>query len=123
MEPDHRGLLPLHESLRTLSLHQKAQIDELASNRVLVGKLLTTRNFRCFTIGEIISKTWNLKGKVKIEKLEENIFKFSFELLGEKERIFNSRPWTFNGAHLILKEWQETLVISEISFQFLTFTV
>nr|XP_048330865.1 uncharacterized protein LOC125422765 [Ziziphus jujuba var. spinosa] len=122
MGPDQLGFIPLHESLKTLSLQPRTQGGELTCNRVLVGKLLSTCTFHG-SLGEIISKTWNLMGKVKIEKLEENIFKFSFEQSGEKERIFKSRPWTFNGAHIILKEWPETLALSEISFKFSTFTV
>lgn len=116
-------MIPLHKSLKSLSLQPRSNSEELVNQRVLVGKLLTSRSFRHYTITEIALKTWTLKGKLHIEKLEENLCKFSFDSLEDKEKIFKGRPWSFNGAHLTLKEWSEALALSKISFQFSTFTV
>lgn len=82
----------------------------------LVGKLLTTKTFRRFTISEIISKMWRLVAKVFIEKIEENIFKFNFGNHRDKEKIFKNRLWTMNRFLLILKEWNAHKVLQEVSF-------
>lgn len=47
---------------------------------------------------------WRLEAKIFIEKIEDNIFKFNFGCKNDKEKIFKFRPWTMNGAFLILKE-------------------
>lgn len=101
MEQDQRGLLPLHESLISLSLKPRSTPGHSVNNKVLVDKLFT----------------------VHIKKIDDSLFKFAFERTDEKERIFKTRPWTFNGAHLILKEWPASLALSEISFKSSTFTV
>lgn len=41
-------------------------------------KLMGTKSFRTFTVAEIITKTWMVHSKVKIEKVEENVFSFTF---------------------------------------------
>lgn len=73
-------------------------------DRVLLGKIITTRTFKRFTITEIVQKTWKTKLKINIEKIEDNIFKFTFGNKEDKDRIYKGRPWSLNGAHLILKE-------------------
>ncbi|KAF3440719.1 hypothetical protein FNV43_RR19005 [Rhamnella rubrinervis] len=72
---------------------------------------------------DCIPKIWNLKGKIKVEVVEENIFKFVFAEIREKEDVFRRRPWSFNGSLLILKEWSSGLQLREIVFNTSTFTV
>lgn len=70
---------------------------------MLFEKIRTSTNFRRFTVTEIIAKTWNLRVRVQNEKLRENIFKFGCKK--DRDMIFRGRPWSLNGAYLILKEW------------------
>lgn len=86
-------------------------------------KLLSIRIFKKFTVSEIISKTWKLLSKVQIEKLEEDIFKFSFGCREDRDYIFKSRPWSLNGSHLILKEWPADKALSRLNFQYTTLTI
>lgn len=39
------------------------------------------------------------------------------------ETVFQNRPWSFNGMHLILKEWKENQSIRQVTFETNTFTV
>lgn len=59
---------------------------------------------------------WRLEAKVYIEKIEENIFKFNFGNHKDKEKIYQIRPWTVNGALLILKEWDAHEALKDIFF-------
>lgn len=104
MDQNQGKIHEIQDSLRTLNLEAEEELN-LRSHEVLLGRVLSTRNFRRYTISEIIAKTRKLKRKVGIEKIEENVFKFSFGDKEEKEKIFSHRPWSLNGAHLILKEW------------------
>lgn len=74
---------------------------------LLICKVLTTRSYMRFTIMEITQKTWRLYAKVQIEKLSDNTFKFCFGTKRDRDYVFKSRPWSLNGALLILKEWPE----------------
>lgn len=60
---------------------------------------------------------------MQIEKIEENCFKFLFGSNEEKENIYRGRPWSLNGAHLILKEWSREKSLSQIEFDYSTFHI
>lgn len=113
----------MQEALNALSLQSQKEIEECCLDRVLLGKIITTRTFKRFTITEIVQKTWKTKLKINIEKIEDNIFKFTFGNKEDKDRIYKGRPWSLNGAHLILKEWALDKSLKEISFQYSTFTL
>lgn len=115
----------LQESLRNLKLQpvEEGDKDGVYSNRFLLGKLLATKSFRQFTVAEIIQKTWKTRSKVHINKFEDNIFKFTFGTREEKERIFREKPWSFNGADVILKECPKELSLKEVSFANSTITI
>lgn len=97
-------LTELQDSLNSLTLIPWGERQNDVVDQTLVGKLLTTRSFRRYTLAKIINKMWKLEAKVYIEKIEENIFKYNFGNCKDKEKIFQNRPWTVNGALLILKE-------------------
>lgn len=89
----------------------------------MLGKILSTRSFIRFTINEIIAKTWNTKTKVLSERLDENIFKFSFGNKEDMDSMYRSRPWCLNGAHWILREWPSELALNNIKFDTSTFYI
>ena len=94
----------LQDALSSLTLEPKSGDSTNVTDNVLLGKILATRSFRRFTLADIINSSWKLKSGVRIEKLEENFFKFSFNDKRDKDSIFEQRPWSINGSHLILKE-------------------
>lgn len=77
---------------------------------------MSTRSYRRYAITEIITKAWKLSSRIQIEKLNENVFKFTFSSKKDMDYIFNLRPWSLNGANLILKEWPIEKTLSEINF-------
>lgn len=111
----------MQDSLSSLSLTPIKKGQKDVTDSTLIGKLLSTRAFRRFTVSEIIGKMWRLETKIFIEKIEENTFKFNFGSKRDKEKIFNNRPWTVNGALLILKEWDAHTALHNISFNTSTF--
>lgn len=124
-------VLSLQKSLKSLKLQPSGDEGIFKDRNVLLGKVLSSRNFRLFTITEIITKTRNLSSRVQIEeirdnvfkfeKISDNVFKFTFDNREDMNYIFTNRPWFLNGAHLILKEWPAERMLSEISFETSTF--
>ncbi|KAF3443814.1 hypothetical protein FNV43_RR13504 [Rhamnella rubrinervis] len=113
--------LGLQDALRNLNLNPKGETTASITGVTLLGKFVTTRNFRRFPLKQLVSKVWGLKEKVFIEKVGDNVFKFTFDNKRDKEHIFNLRSWSFDGAHLILREWSEYMGIQEVDFTFTTF--
>lgn len=121
MEFKASSSLEIQESLQDLTLEEDAQEIPNITEKVLVGKVLSMRPFRRFTVQEIVSKNWRVKAKVQVEGLADNIFKFSFALKEDRDFIFKNRPWTINGAHMVLKEWSVDEQLEEITFNVSTF--
>lgn len=123
MERIQGKILNLQESLKSLELQPRGEESRSATENVLLGKVLTTRILSRFTLFEMVSKTWCLKARVQVEKVGENVFKFTFSSKEDREWIFKGTPWSFNGSHLNLKEWPEDLLMTSVSFGTTTFTV
>lgn len=51
-----------------------------------------------------------------MEKGADNMFKIIFGSKDDKDHIFKNRPWSLDGAHLILKPWPDNQVLQDISF-------
>lgn len=113
----------LQESLRSLNLEPDGEDRIFRAQNILLGKILSTMSFRRFTVTEIITKTWRVRTRVQIEKIGENCFKFLFGSREEKENIYRGRPWSLNGAHLILKEWSDEKSLNQIEFDYSTFHI
>lgn len=112
-------VLSLQEALLGLSFQSEEGGEGI--EEVLLGKILTYRNFRRYIVIEIVTKTWHLQVRVQTEKLGDNIYKFKFGWKENRDKIFRGRPWSLNDAHLILKEWLKEKALSEISFKESTF--
>lgn len=113
----------LQDSLRNLCLQPNSDEFIFKAQNVLLGKILSSRSFRRFTISEIIAKTWKLKTRVQIEKLKDNVFKFQFGCKEDMDSIYKGRQWSLNGAHLILKEWLNDKALEEVTFETTSFHI
>ncbi|KAF3435160.1 hypothetical protein FNV43_RR22247 [Rhamnella rubrinervis] len=116
MESRNSEASNLREALSALSLESKESEGTKITGKVLVGKLLSTRVFKRFSLADIIKQSWQLRGRVQIEKIKENIFKFSFSDKLERDRVYERRPWSMDGAHLILKEWSVEVALEDVQF-------
>lgn len=89
MEDLHSKIITLHESLHLLNLQAIFGNNVRPADRILLGKLLTSRNFRRFIVTEVVNKTWKTKGKIIIDKIDDSVFKFLFCSLEDWDFIFN----------------------------------
>ena len=83
---------------------------------LLIGKLISHRNFHAPIIFDIVNKAWKPSRRIQVKKIERNTFVFTFDHEADRDLAFNRRPWTIRGAHLILKIWNPELASSEIDF-------
>lgn len=120
MENIQSNLLALNDSLRSLNLEPKGDGECSNLNFILVGRVLNTKSFRQFTIAEIITKIWRTIVPFKVEKLEDNTFKFQFGCTADRNHIYHHTSWSLDGAHLIFKTWPENKILREIPFDITT---
>lgn len=90
---------------------------------ILVGKIISTRNFNYSVVRDIVTKAWNLSFLVSVKKVDKNLFLFTFQHEADLNMVFRRRPWTLRGAHLILKVWELNLNWNEIDFSKSTFWI
>lgn len=76
MENIQHKLTTLNDYLKSLNLEPGRDLGNISSEVILVGKVLATRTYRRFAIVKIVKKIWTLQNPIKVEKLEDNIFKF-----------------------------------------------
>ena len=67
-------------------------------------------------VKEIIEKAWKLSHSIQVQRIDRNIFLFTFGHEVDRQLAFNRRPWTIKGAHLILKPWTPDLSWHEMDF-------
>lgn len=72
--------MSLQHSLQNLVLIDDEVQATKHTEKFLFGKVLSRHLFRRFTITEIVRSMWRTRGKLIVEKVSKNIFKFEFEL-------------------------------------------
>ena len=87
------------------SLHNEHDVVKLS----LIRKIISARSFSFLVVRDIVSKAWNLSFPFLVERVDKNIFLFTFQHEADLNSVFRRRPWTLRGAHLILKVWKPKL--------------
>lgn len=116
MENIYQKLLSLNDSLRRLNLESGEEKGATSSDNILIRKVMATKVYRRFTIAKIVTKIWRFRRPVKVDKLEDNIFKFQFVSKANRDHFYQIRPRSLDGANLILKLWPYNKVLKEIPF-------
>ncbi|XP_030970072.1 uncharacterized protein At4g02000-like [Quercus lobata] len=101
---------------KSLKLKASEKAVEELYNTGLVGKLLADRSINKNAVKAIILKAWRTSRGVQIVDLRENIFLFKFACEGDKRRIVELGPWNIEGFPLILKQWNQNMVVEDLDF-------
>ncbi len=90
---------------------------------LLIGKVLSHKVFSHFVVKEIIAKAWNTIKEVSVTVLDKNVFLFTFEHEVDVRKIWERRPWSFKGDHLILKKYKPEWSFNEVDFSVTDFWI
>lgn len=85
--------------------------------RCLIGRIFGDNIANFTSLRNALDKIWNTVKPFKSRELSTNLYQFVFELEEDKQRIFNGRPWVFDGQCIILKQWKENMNPLTESFQ------
>lgn len=92
-----KGLVP------ELELTADEEEAALVSNTTLVGKVISDQMVKLGVVRLVLQWAWwNVEG-FKVEAIAANSFLFVFKSSQDQDRVWECRPWTVNGAHLVLK--------------------
>ncbi|TXG57659.1 hypothetical protein EZV62_015488 [Acer yangbiense] len=70
----------------------------------LVGKVISNKMINRDVFMGAMGRVWQVSDCVEIEFVSSNIFMFHFNNLGDRTRVLNGGPWTFDGALITLGE-------------------
>ena len=85
---------------------------------LLLDKILSTKTCSRLVVKDIISKVWNTINEVEVSVMDKNVFMFSFNHEVDMRRVWDRRPWSFKGDHVILKKYDPDLSFNEVDFSF-----
>ena len=81
-----------------------------------MGKILLAKAFSRVVVKEIIAKAWNTINEVEVATVDRNVFLFTFKHEVDVRRVWDQRPWSFKGEHLILKKHEPDWSFDEVDF-------
>ncbi|KAK4260750.1 hypothetical protein QN277_003828 [Acacia crassicarpa] len=89
---------------------------EEKAEKVLVGKVISTKTYTRSAIERILQKAWNLQSGFDVIEVTGNVFLFSFLDQKEYNRILRGRPWSVNSFLLNLIERSKYMCVKEFDF-------
>ncbi len=107
----------LGRSKQPVVLEVQPEAEEKAK-LLLLDKILSTKTCSRLVVKDIISKVWNTITEVEVSVVDKNIFMFSFNQEVDVRRVWDRRPWSFKGDHVILKKYDPDLSFNEVDFSF-----
>lgn len=79
--------MDLHEFLKALKIQPTEETPVINVENVLLGKLITTRKYGRNAFAKTIVEAWNLDSRVRLEKLNEETFKFVFGTKRDRDYV------------------------------------
>ncbi|KAI9084477.1 hypothetical protein K1719_033465 [Acacia pycnantha] len=84
--------------------------------KMLIGKVLSSKTYSRSAIQRILQKAWNLQSGFNVIEITGNAFMFWFSDEVEYNRILRGRPWSINGLLLNLMERSRFKQCEEFDF-------
>ena len=84
--------------------------------RCLVGKIGSERRVNKEAFRTVLSQIWRTVGSVMFKEVQDNLWLFEFMDKEDKERVLDSRPWSFDLHILVLNEFDGSILPSHMEF-------
>lgn len=94
-----------------LAKEERANLPEV--KWMVVGKLLTIKDFSNTALFSTMRAAWNSAREVTFRPMGKNLFIIQAFCLGDWKRIMEEGPWTFRGYALMLEEFDGSTITSQ----------
>ncbi|XP_059446486.1 uncharacterized protein LOC132178037 [Corylus avellana] len=91
--------------------------------RCLVGKIWTGKRTNQEAFKQVLSKIWRTRRGVIFKEVQDNLWIFEFEEDGDKRRVLEGRPWSFDRQILVINELEGNTPPSQMKFSMSPFWV
>jgi hypothetical protein len=93
------------------------------AGKCLIGKVWTDKNVNQEAFKTVFSNIWRIVGSVKFKELKDNMWLVEFSDDGDKRRVLEARPWSFDRQILVLNEFDGITPPSQLDFSHSPFWV
>ncbi|PRQ53014.1 hypothetical protein RchiOBHm_Chr2g0161811 [Rosa chinensis] len=80
----------------------------------MVGKLLTTREFKVRSFLGMFRSAWRVNGTLQVEEAEGGRVLFTFSDPTDQARVWRGAPWGFNHFHVALAKYDGVIPIEKV---------
>lgn len=80
------------------------------------GKMYEENVVNFTGLKQTMGKLWCAEGSLKLIELKSKMFQFVFSHEGERRRVLEKRPWTFDKQLLVLQPWKKDIDRNERAF-------
>jgi hypothetical protein len=84
--------------------------------RCLVGKLGSRKRINNEAFKQVLSRIWRPRKGIIFKEVQDNLWIFEFEEDGDKRRVFEGRPWSYDRQILVINELDCNLPPSQMQF-------
>uniref|UniRef100_A0A7N2R5Y6 DUF4283 domain-containing protein n=1 Tax=Quercus lobata TaxID=97700 RepID=A0A7N2R5Y6_QUELO len=99
------------------------QETSMSSALILLGKPVSSRAAGLNIVKDVVLKAWKPVYPLEAKHLDKSTFMFSFHHEVDINKVFQKRPWSIRGDHLVLKKWRPELDWKEVNFSLSTFWI
>jgi hypothetical protein len=90
--------------------------DREKGERCLVGRIGDDKKINKGAFQNVLSQLWRTVGTVIFSEVQENVWIFEFEDVGDKERVLERRPWSFDRQILVLYDFDGGIPPAQMKF-------
>ncbi|KAK6146590.1 hypothetical protein DH2020_020459 [Rehmannia glutinosa] len=100
-----------------VELEQKDVVLSLEeSRRSLFSKIHGSKKANFLGLKNTLRSTWVTRAPFQVRELGFNLYQFVFKEEDDKDKVLNSKVWTFDNQYILLKEWYKGMVIEKEDF-------
>ncbi|KAJ4831885.1 hypothetical protein Tsubulata_022297 [Turnera subulata] len=100
-----------------LKLKRHTEVGKRIITLALLDRLVSDKPILPFVLNSIIDRAWKPRFPLENNEVKPKIFTFSFENEGDRSVALLGAPWTIDGNHLLLREWNPSLSLDEVELK------
>lgn len=89
---------------------------EKKGERCFVGCIIAEKLINKEAFLSMMLKLWKTRGKIGFNEIEEKLWLIEFSEEQNKRRVWEGRPWLFDGNLIVLQDFDEITPLAKMCF-------